>query len=376
LDVDGCVQAPGYCSLDADYVLWGVRPRKTTPVAVASNFLPGATAGTTIDTLGEEHVDNHLLSGARFAVGYWWTENNPWLPGSELPVMGVETRFFFLADRSFNFVDNQSPTLGRPFFDTSTSTQSAVIIASPGVATGRITGSATAKFWGAEANLWKNIYYDTPGSTPTLEAMVGFRFLDRDTGANLSRFSQFLPGLPGNLAFLSGNVIGESESFMAHNHFYGTQIGIRGRCYLADAMMVLSGEFGLGLGATNEVINIQGSQTRTTPAGSTIISQGALLALPGNIGRFSEWRFAQVPEGTLTLGFPVTDRLTLSLGFTALYWSRTVRAGDQLSTQIDARTIPSFPAPGPSIGSPSVGVPFQQTDLWLVGSFLSAEFKW
>jgi Putative beta barrel porin-7 (BBP7) len=373
-DFNEIFHAPGAWSLDADYVLW-VLPHKATPFEVAANAMPGgAGPATATETFGEEHLDDHTISGARFAVGYWWTEKNLFLPGEELPIAGVEGRFFFLGDRSFSFADNNSPTLVRPFFDTNTSTQSAVIIAAPGVATGRINGSVSANLWGGEANFWQNIYYSSPNTTCTVEAMVGLRYLNHDISDKLNRFSHFLPGLTGDMAVLSGDEISESESFIAHNNFFGGQVGIRARTFIEG--MVLTGEVGLALGATNEEINIQGSQVRTTPTGAIIVSPGALLALPGNIGRSSQEKFAQVPEGSFTFGVPIMDHWTVSLGVSALYWSRIVRPGDQLTTQIDAVAIPSFPSADPSLGGHPLGIPFKQSDLLLLGLFASAEFRW
>jgi hypothetical protein len=70
--------------------------------------------------------------------------------------------------------------------------------------------------------------------------------------------------------------------------------------------------------------------------------------------------------------------VTLGMGLTTLYWSRIARPGDQVDQTVDSRQIPSFPgaaAPGAAgVGHP--GVPFNQSDLWLMGATFSVEFKW
>src|SRR5262249_58623491 len=106
---------------------------------------------------------------------------------------------------------------------------------------------------------------------------------------------------------------------------------------------VVTGQVQLALGTTREEVTIAGSQLRVRPDGSTTVSQGALLALPGNIGRFHRNVFTQVPELSWNVAVPVNDHLTLSTGFSALYWTRIARPGDEVATAIDVTQIPNFP---------------------------------
>jgi hypothetical protein len=368
----------GMLTFDAEAVLW-ISPNRRRSTGISStgplgtSFTQGAG-----DTLGDEHLNRHVLPGARLGLGYWWTADNPWVPGGKLATCGVETRFMSVAQRSSSFTDDQSPTLARPFFDGAMGGQSAVVVAAPGLATGALAGTASESLWGLEANVWRTLHYDWPGTTFSVEGMVGLRYLDLNDGIRIGRVSSFAanPVAFPAYATLAGNTIAEQESFSAQNRFIGGQVGIRGNMMFDNA--IVTGQFQLGLGDTNEQINIQGNQLRILANGQSILSQGALLALPSNIGRHTQNKLAAVPELGVKIAVPVNAHVTLGVGLTTLYWSRIARPGDQVDQTVDSRQIPNFPgaaAPGASgVGHP--GVPFNQSDLWLMGATFSVEFKW
>jgi hypothetical protein len=363
-------------TFDADYVLWTIPNHQRTVVAGTPG--PPSTSTTTgTDTLGDEHLDRRIISGARFALGCWMTEASPWVPGGQVPYLGAETRFFFTGQRSVGFTDGQSGTLERPFLDLNNQQPSAAIVAAPGIASGTLSGTAKENMWGAEANLWKLLQFDgTSTVVCSLEGMVGLRYLDYHESIGLNQFSLFdnnLQALPQG-AFLAGNTITEQESFATRNQFWGGQLGVRGRLYFEN--VIVSGQFQLALGDTDEQITIRGRQTRTLPGGLTFTSPGALLALPSNIGRFNREKFTQVPEISTNIAHSVTDYLTLSLGFSALYWSRLAKPADQVDRAIDITQIPNFPgAAAVPTGQQRPGVPFSQSNLWLIGTTINAELK-
>ena len=61
-------------------------------------------------------------------------------------------------------------------------------------------------------------------------------------------------------------------------------------------------------------------QVLVFPNGTVQTAQGGLLTVPGtNIGRFSQSRFAVVPEIGLNLGYQVTQRMKVFVGYNFLY---------------------------------------------------------
>src|SRR5262249_53875032 len=153
-------------------------------------------------------------------------------------------------------------------------------------ATGSLAGTGKQSLWGAEANLWKNLFYNTPGTVFSFNVMGGFRYLDLNFDIELERNSIFNSNLTGFPAFLplAGATIQQSELFATRNQFYGAQAGVGGKLYLDR--VELDANVRLALGTTHEEIHIAGSQLLTRPDGSSVLSQAGVLAVGSNIGRF------------------------------------------------------------------------------------------
>jgi hypothetical protein len=365
--------------IDADMVLW------FNPVHRAPTFIDQLTlAGTAFigggDTLADENLTRHIIPGARVTLGYWWMEENAWTPGRLLPMAGFETRFMILGQRSFALNDAHAPALVRPFFDINDATLNALIIAAPGIATGSLTTQAAQNLWGIEANYWRNLYYEWPGTTCSIDGMVGFRYLNGEDRVSIGTDTQFVAAPPAAFAGLAGNRLVDQESFTARNQFYGGQVGLRGN--LMFDRFIVSGQFQLGVGSTNEQINIQGSQVRTLPTSATITSPGALFALPSNIGVHNHNEFTLLPEFGATLTVPINSNISLGVTFTTLYWSRIIRGADQIDTAINIAQLPAGAlvvppgVPLPTVNGNHPGVQFNQSDLWIMGAMVTATFRW
>jgi hypothetical protein len=104
---------------------------------------------------------------------------------------------------------------------------------------------------------------------------------------------------------------------------------------------------------------------------------GAYFALPSNIGNYSQDRFAVVPETTLSLGYQVTRRLRVFLGYTFLYMSNVARPGDQMSHTINPSQGPAFTGlpSNTLVGSAAPTFPGSQTDFWIQGLNVGIEFR-
>jgi hypothetical protein len=364
---DGGPVTCDFLSVEAEYVLW-LRADRKQPVTLAQ------TGTGAVETLGDEHLNRHLLSGGRLAIGYWEADANPWVPGGLIRDLGVEARAFFVGERSFRTLVAGTPTILRPFFDLNDALGSDVIVAAPGIATGSILAVAKADMWGAEANAWKNVCYDSPGTNISLDVMAGVRYLDQRGSIDIDTTSTFVAnpiGFPG----FGGNRILDHESFGAHNQFFGAQAGARLRWYLEN--VIVTGQFQLALGDTRQNVTIAGSQVRIQPDGTVTVSQGGLLARPGNIGHFHRDRFTQVPELGFNIALPIREHVILSLGFTALGWDRIARAADQASTLVDITQVPNFPAAARALPTGQTAVvSSSEANLWLVGLTFGLEVTW
>lgn len=367
----------GVWTAEADYALWDLHMRHATfPLATTvPPFAPAALVPGTPGALNHpgtvvlgsltdaDAVRTEPGSGGRFAVGYWVLEENPWTPGG-LRELGVEATFFFVGQRSGDFMNSTSPFLFRPFFDVTTDAEAAFLVAAPGIATGAIFAHDQLNLWGAEINGWKNVCHDCPGTTVSVDVLAGFRYLDMDQRLNLGSVSVFTAAVPAFPTAAAGDRLLILDSFATHNHFYGGQVGAAVTWWPMEWFHVQGG-FKLALGETVEDIEIAGGQLRQSASGATAALPVGLFAQPSNSGHFRRDKFTEVPEFTGRVEAPLLSCLTLSVQVSALYWSRMAEAGLQIDRAIDFTQVQGRPS-----------VPFTQSDLWLLGLSVGLEYTW
>jgi hypothetical protein len=112
------------------------------------------------------------------------------------------------------------------------------------------------------------------------------------------------------------------------------------------------------------------------PGAAPATFTGGLLAAGPNIGSFNSNRFSVVPEATLNVGYSVTPGLKLYAGYNVLFWSNVVRPGDAIDRVVDVTFVPN---PPPGIAASGTNRPqpqFQQSNLWVNGIQIGAEFRW
>src|SRR5262249_38797725 len=119
------------------------------------------------------------------------------------------------------------------------------------------------------------------------------RYLDLKGDLLILESLRVLQDVPNTPAVRGRSVPGFDRS-ANRNQFTGLQLGTdmefrKGPCFLGLRLKV-------ALGDVHEVVTINGAQTITPPGGGTTLFRGGLLALPSNIGRFSQDRFAVLPE--------------------------------------------------------------------------------
>src|SRR5262249_26870691 len=140
---------------------------------------------------------------------------------------------------------------------------------------------------------------------------------------NLRETTTFLPN-----SVFAGQVIDRSSSFDSRNQFYGGQIGTEAEYRYGPWFLNLRGK--LALGSTHETVMIAGSTTSTSPLGTPSTIGAGPFALPSNIGRFSRDQFSVVPEFGLNIGWQATPNIRLTAGYTLIYWTDVLRAGEQV----------------------------------------------
>jgi hypothetical protein len=346
----------------AEYLLWWIRDTRVPPLIttspVASQGILGMP-GTAI-LLGGSPLNNDERSGARVTLGYWLDACKTW---------GIEGSAFFLEDKnvSSTFSSNEFPLLARPFFNLNAMTEFAQVATSPGIATGSITTDLSSRLWGAEANVRANLCC---GCDYRVDLLGGFRYLDLEEGLHIT---ENLLGQAGAGQFAGSSIV-VADRFDTHNQFYGGQLGAVAEYHLGPWFVDVRGK--VGLGVTHQVVDINGSQTITSPAGAVSVFQGGLLALNSNIGHFSRDRFAVVPEVGINLGYQLTNHIRVFAGYNFLLWTNVLRPGDQIDRGLDITRIPNFGIAATPLPVPRPAVPFKETDFWAQGVNFGLEFRY
>jgi hypothetical protein len=378
-DLFGCCQCCGpWLEVSPEYLLWWTRgdqlpPLVTTGPATVPEAVRGALgAPGTVILFGNQGADEEARSGGRLTATYWCD------PGC----FGIEASAFLLAEVStkFSASSDQFAVLARPFFNLNQGIQDRQLAATPGILPtdvlslrGTVTVDTPSRLWGAEINLRERLCGDCCWH---VDILGGFRYLDLQEGLHITENVISERAVAGVPIFNVGNNIIVSDRFDTRNQFYGGQVGTqlswhRGR-------WGVDGIFKLGLGLNHEVINIQGNQTVTTPAGSVTQFQGGLLALSSNSGHFTNERFAVVPEVELKVSYQLTEHLSAFLAYDFLYWNGVVRPGDQVDLTLDVNKIPNFSnvvVPN-TTGQVHPVVPFRETGFWAQGFSAGVELKY
>jgi hypothetical protein len=357
---------PGRFWADADYLLWWMKGDRLPPLVTTSPVgTPVIAAGVlgpgTSVLVGDQNVNSDVRSGGRFTLGYWLNCEQ---------TCGIEVNYFLLEAKALHATNASlgNPILGRPFFDASTNTPNAELVAFPGLVTGSATvGDTSSALNGPEVLLRHNLCC---GCCYRLDLLAGWRYL---------RFAEHL-GIGENLVSVAplsqtgivpGTTIAVNDRFDTTNEFNGGELGIDGE--------YRSGRLALGLlakmavGVNDQSVDINGNTTVNEPGVGTATNLGGLLALSTNIGHYHRDRTVVVPEFGANLSYQVTCHLRARLGYTFLYWPEVFRPGEQIDTAVNSTFIPGglTPPTGAARPAPVLG----RQDLWVQGINMGFEFR-
>jgi hypothetical protein len=119
-------------------------------------------------------------------------------------------------------------------------------------------------------------------------------------------------------------------------------------------------------------VEINGSTTVTVPGFAPVTSPGGLLALSTNSGSHTRDVFAVIPEARVQLAYQVGPHLGVHAGYSFLYCSRVVRAGDQIDLVVNPALLPP-PLPGAFPQRPAFR--FEGSSVWAQGIDLGMELR-
>ncbi len=357
---------------DVDFLLWWVKsgpsPNPLITTGSPNDAVPGALGQPNTTVLfGGSNINYGSFGGARASMGFW-------LP--QAPVLGFEAGFFALQQRTVNFSalsdGNGDQIIARPVINAQTGTENSYIDSYPGVAAGGATVSSSTRLDSWELNMALNLVH-----TRHLDwdIIVGFRALDLVEDLQIQ--DVLVPLVAGNFTFLGGpadppNTLADFDNFSTSNHFYGGQIGTR--LNWNSGLFSMTWNAKVALGATQQVVNIDGGSALQTQGFAPATAPGGILAQPTNIGRYYHSGFSVVPETGLNLGYQLTPWCRLQCGYTFLYWTDVVRPGEQIDRTVNPSQVPTDPTYGTLTGPARPTFTPQTTDFWRRESILAWSF--
>jgi hypothetical protein len=277
----------------ADFMYARVRHQ---PAPAVLSVGPNGQPGSSVVGDPELSFENQQRFGGRFNLGYW-------LNGTQ--TIGVETTFLFLAPRWSNFLgaSNGSVVLDRPFFDTTTGTESQVTVAGNGNP-GSVNVQSYNFQYGGDLSL-RFEFIRRP--CWHLDWLVGFKYFVLQEELNIAANS-------------TATNTTTNDRFATTNTHLGGLIGADYEAHLGRFFFDLWGKFSLG--QNNQWATISGD---TTTNGVT--TNGGLLAQPSNIGSHYRGNLDILPEAGINVGFAVSEHLRLRVGYHIIYVNNVIRPG-------------------------------------------------
>jgi Putative beta barrel porin-7 (BBP7) len=333
----------------AEYLAWWVRGASTPPLVTTSpdgtsvgeaGVLPGAQI-----LFGNQRINTEARSGGRFTLGYWF---------DPCEMLGIEDTFFFVGNGNESFYANSSgsPILARPFFNTQTQAQDAVLLAFPQVVLGSIFVTSSRTVTSNELNLRRELFFNC---CSRVDLLGGYRFFHLGEGLDVRTDTTSINGQTVPI----GTTFAIQDLFSTRSQFNGGQLGINYQrtwgCWTLDILGKLA------LGGVSQRVVINGSTVVTAPGEDPVVNQGGILALASNIGTYNRTRFGAMPEFGLNLRYQWNCLWTISAGYTLIGLTNVVRPGDQIDTQLDPAQFP----PGQPGTFPEFA--FKDSDLWVQG---------
>lgn len=348
------------------YLAWWTNGSSLPPlVSTSPDGTPRMEAGVlgepgTAVLFGGDNYGNDHRNGVRATIGKWFDDQRS---------LGVEASWFGLGndggERFYYASDvDGSPIIARPFFDASSSTEAAELVAYPGIVGGSVSGELDSDIDSANLLLRGAL---TQGRSSRLDLLVGYRYFQINEG--LSIREQLTSIDPGGLIPV-GTEFDVRDQFGTSSEFHGGELGLLHS--LRVNALTIATRAKLAMGQVQQEVFVNGSTTVTVPGVDPVVYEGGLLTQPTNIGHYSDSQFALLPETGVDLRYQLTRRLSATVGYSFTYLNRSLRVGDQVdsvvnSTQIGGGTLVGDPRPEPKL---------VDSGLWMQGVNVGVDYTW
>ncbi len=315
---------------EGEYLCWWLKSSpEPVPLVLEGSFGVELSAGLGLPgtkvVLGDKDVNLGTRSGARFTVGGWFNST-----------IGLEANYLFLPKKSKTYSASSSGQLGSPylilpFIDATTGEESSNLIADPGQFSGWASEDIQNEMMGAEGDILGRIYCS---KIIDLSVLSGFRWWN---------FDEKLTFQTESLSITSPlEIVQTKDTFHVRNNFYGGQVGIDARFSWKCVTLQTLAKVALGGMNSNVTINGNLSTNEFNGFGDLQTFPGGYFAQPTNEGKTSHTKFALLPEFDLNLGFQIVKWASLQIGYTFLYATNALWAGNTIDREINPSQAPAI----------------------------------
>lgn len=353
--------------LDVDFLVWSLSPMHT-PALVTRNDAGGIGAlgepGTSV-VLGDRGLYPGAVGGFRGRFGTWMGDEERF--GFEIAglVLDEAYRRRIYGSDSFGY-----PQYSRPIYWTN-SGEGSFLISSPNFLAGAMNVETASRLGGVEAN---GVWLGYSSERVHAELLAGFRFLNLEEDLSFDQRARTLtPTAAFGTVLPTNTSIGLLDTFNTTNRFYGGQIGTRVDWVFGRFSVGLLGK--LAIGGTQQQLVVDGVSRVQPPGMAPSFINGGLLATSSNMGRYEGSAFSFVPEFGVNLGWELTPRMRLKVGYTLLYWTNVVRPGPQVDRVVNPALVPASQSFGTSSSPQRPYASFSRSDFWAEGLNLGLEFR-
>ena len=286
-------------------------------------------------------------SGLRGTLGFWFNSHQ---------TFGIYARGFQLGGEDINFhaASNGDTILARPFFNIETGLEDSLVVAYPGASRGTIDILTENEVTGFEVLLRSMLYY---GECNRIDFVGGYHHTEISDSVQAEHLL-ISESTSGTVPI--GTRIATADTFRAKNEFDGGSIGLLSQGY--DGRFTWNLLTKMSFGNTRERVSISGTSTTTVPNGGSATFNQGLLALDTNSGVYERDEFTIVPEIDISLSYAVFKSVEFSVGYSAIYWSHAVLAGEAIDRVINPTQIN-----GSLIGQPRPTYTWNDDSFWVQG---------
>ena len=374
----------------ADYLMWWTHGMSTPPLVTTD---PGEPLESEAGVLGQPGTEivfggssllEDLRHGGRVVLGAWL---------DPCYTIGIEAEWLGVGDAETHFSAESSgdPIYARPFFDGTIAEEAAELVAYPDVIEGAIDVDAFSRFSSMGIRFRKNLCckqwcWTLPvsccppnpcscggcgvpiRSSYRCDLLVGYRYAQLDEGLKIREdLSSLDTQFPADFDIL--------DQFDTENRFHGLELGLAGEVQYNRWSLEWWAK--AALGGVHQVARIAGATTITDQITeeSESFNEG-ILALRTNSGSFSQDLAGIIPEVGMKLGYNLSCRLRLTVGYNFIYWASVARPGDQIDLALNPNLFPTLgPAP-PFDGPLRPEFIFRNADFWAQGLTFGGDFRW